>query len=96
MAKTTPPDTEGGSKTETRDLKDFRVKYTGPSMHRRILNAKDFAAAGIDDVTKKEWSADGNHTVDFSEYEGDKNALATFFEQDVFAGEFKILGKGEL
>lgn len=99
MAKPNKQQTESGGESggETaRDLSDFRVKYTGPEVHRRVLRARDFGAAGIDDVTQKVWSRDGNHVVDFSEYEGDKTVLATFFEQPALAGEFTILAKGEL
>lgn len=76
--------------------KSLRIKYTGPSVHRRVINAKDFSAVGIDDVTKKEWSRENNHTVDFDGYEGDKEALVRFFESDAMKGTFKVLQPGEL
>lgn len=98
MAKPKPEDTppEETTPPEKEAPQSLRIKYTGPTVHTRVLNASDFKSAGIEDVGKKQWDLGNNHTVDFGEYEGDKDALVRYFENSLHGGDFKVLQPGEL
>jgi hypothetical protein len=71
-----------------------RVKYTGPSVHTRILKDADFKRAGLEGVGIQRWSLENNHTVDLSD--APEGTVKFLTESDALKGEFKLLEPGEL
>lgn len=54
-----------------------KIKYTGSTVHTRVLTAKDFKDAGFDGVKNQEWSLANNHTVDASDWPKDAVEFVT-------------------
>jgi len=84
------PEEVAVEETSTSTAKEVRVKYTGPSVHRRVLDASDAKKAGVDGFSKTEWNPENNHTVTFTD---PPKGLVEWLEG---MKQFKVLSPGEI